>query len=270
MTYFGVLATFILPPLMALLILVPRDVWRRFRDRRAPVDWKPYKIILIHVALALVYTTPWDNYLVATQVWWYDPDLVTGLTLGYVPIEEYTFFIVQTLMTGLWALFVMRHIVTEIGAVRESVSMRIRSSLLIGIPWLLSTILLLAGWKPGAYLTLILSWALVPVIVQTAFGADILFANIRRVLWTVIPTTLYLWIVDYLAIQSGTWVIDPAQTTGIKLGVLPVEEMIFFFMTNLIISLGMTLMLSPDSYSRFQSWIALYRSKYSNQNQSTT
>ena len=41
-----------------------------------------------HVGMAVVYTTPWDNYLVATRVWWYDPALVTGLTLGWVPIEE--------------------------------------------------------------------------------------------------------------------------------------------------------------------------------------
>lgn len=270
MTYFGILTFFILPPLLVLLILVPRDAWKWVKDRQALVDWKPYKVILIHVALALIYTTPWDNYLVATRVWWYDPNLVTGLTLGYVPIEEYTFFIVQSLLTGIWSVAVMRYLQPKINAVRESSAIRLHSSLIIAVLWLASTILLFSGWKPGTYLTLILSWALIPVMIQTAFGADILFTNIRRILWIVVPTTLYLWIVDYLAIQSGTWVIDPAQTTGIMLGVLPLEEMIFFFMTNLIIGLGMTLMLSPDSFSRVQSWIALYRSKYSNQNQSPT
>ena len=51
--------------------------------------------------VAVLYTTPWDNYLVATGVWWYDPHLVAGLVLGWVPIEEYTFFILQTLAMGL-------------------------------------------------------------------------------------------------------------------------------------------------------------------------
>ena len=44
-------------------------------------------------------------HLVATQVWWYDPQLVTGLLIGWVPIEEYLFFILQPLLTGLWLAF---------------------------------------------------------------------------------------------------------------------------------------------------------------------
>jgi lycopene cyclase domain-containing protein len=59
----------------------------------------------LHVVIALVYTTPWDNYLVATNVWWYDPELVTGIVIGWVPIEEYTFFILQPILGGLWIFF---------------------------------------------------------------------------------------------------------------------------------------------------------------------
>jgi hypothetical protein len=62
--------------------------------------------------------------------------------------------------------------------------------------------------------------------------------------------TLYLWLVDALAIGSGTWVIDPKQTTGVMLGVMPVEEMLFFFATNVILVLGIALMLAPESHSR--------------------
>src|SRR6185503_20826468 len=57
--------------------------------------------IAIHVLLAVVYTTPWDNYLVATGVWYYNPRLVTGFVIGYVPIEEYTFFVLETILSGL-------------------------------------------------------------------------------------------------------------------------------------------------------------------------
>ena len=72
--------------------------------------WPPWAVLWGHVLIALIWTTPWDNYLVATRVWWYDPALVTGLTLGWVPIEEYTFFVVQTLMAGLWLLAWMRRL----------------------------------------------------------------------------------------------------------------------------------------------------------------
>jgi cobalamin synthase len=105
MSYFSVLAIFLLLPLVILAIYVPRQAWswvgacsaarlspnRRDRpgsvgDPVARLDWKPYLAILVHILLALVYTTPWDNYLVASGIWWYDPQLVTGITLGWVPL----------------------------------------------------------------------------------------------------------------------------------------------------------------------------------------
>ena len=43
--------------------------------------------ILAHVVMALVYTSPWDNYLVATGVWYYAPKLVSGIILGYVALN---------------------------------------------------------------------------------------------------------------------------------------------------------------------------------------
>ena len=108
MTYFGVLALFILPPIAVLMVVVPRDLWRRLIHGRGKVHKEPYLVLLAHVVIALVYTTPWDNYLVATGVWWYAQNLVNGIVIGYVPIEEYTFFILQTLMTGLWVITLWR------------------------------------------------------------------------------------------------------------------------------------------------------------------
>lgn len=261
MTYFGVLIAFILPPLLLLLIVVPRDLWRWLLRRQGSVEWRPYAVILAHVAMALIYTTPWDNYLVATGVWWYDPALVTGIRLGYVPIEEYTFFVVQTLLTGFWALALMRTVFKNPPPVRPDPALRLASSLVVLLVWVVSTAVWLSGWAPGTYLTLILSWALVPVLIQFIFGADILLANWRLVSLIVLPPTLYLWLVDALAISSGTWTIDPAQTTGVMLGPLPLEEMVFFFMTNLIIGLGVTLMLSPASQARLDAWRAQYWKK---------
>ncbi len=55
--------------------------------------------------VAVVYTAPWDNYLVATGVWYYNPRLVLNWTIGYVPVEEYLFFVLQTFLTGLFGLW---------------------------------------------------------------------------------------------------------------------------------------------------------------------
>ena len=253
MTYFGLLATFIVPPALVLMILVPRDVWHWLIKRQGQVEWLPYLAILTHIVIALVYTTPWDNYLVATKVWWYNPNLVTGITLGWVPIEEYTFFVVQTMLTGLWVLALRRFVFKARPRVAPSRAIRQWGGIGVFLLWLASTLALLLGWRPGTYLTLILSWALIPVLIQFAFGADILLAEWRRLIPAIAAPTLHLWLVDALAIESSTWTIDPAQTTGIKLGPLPMEEMLFFLMTNVIISFGITLMLSGERKQRAQA-----------------
>jgi len=56
-------------------------------------------LILLPV-LAVIWTTPWDNYLVASGVWRYDPTKVWNAVLGYVPLEEYLFFVLQSLGVG--------------------------------------------------------------------------------------------------------------------------------------------------------------------------
>jgi lycopene cyclase domain-containing protein len=203
------------------------------------------------VIIALVYTTPWDNYLVATGVWWYNPQFVTGYTLGWVPIEEYTFFILQTLLTGLWMVQMLRKIPPT--QPRVVPRLRLWSSLVTAFFWLLSLGFWIAGWQSGTYLSLILAWALLPILLQFAFGADILLAHARPLLFGIGIPTLYLWAVDALAINSGTWTIDPGQTTGIKLGMLPMEEMLFFAVTNFIVAFGITLMCAPETQARIKS-----------------
>ena len=261
MTYFGILALFMLTPLLLLLLWVPRDIWHWIWHGGGPINWAPYLYILLNIALALIYTTPWDNYLVATGVWWYDPTLVTGLTLGWVPIEEYIFFILQTALTGLWALAVQRSILRKKPVIKQSARMRWWNSGLLAAGWLASTALLLSDWQAGTYLTLILSWALIPVLIQAAFGADILLAYWRSLLLIIWIPTLYLWLLDAVALAGGTWTVDPAQTTGVKLGVIPIEEMLFFFMTNMIIAFGMMLMCSPAGKERGRVRIEWLRSK---------
>jgi len=250
MTYLLVLGLFVLPPLFVLIVIVPGDYWRWLRGRTATFDNRPYLILLIHALLALIYTTPWDNYLVANGIWTYTPDLVSGLRLGWVPLEEYLFFVLQSFLSGLWVIAMLRKIPRlEVNPDRRS-WMRIGWLASFLLLWGLGVMLLATGWRPGAYAALILVWSLIPVMVQVAFGADILWANRRAVVASILPSTLYLWVVDALAIRSGTWTIDPNQSMGVMIAGLPLEEMLFFLMTNLIIALGVILMLDKESYPR--------------------
>ena len=252
MTYFAFLGWFIGIPLIFLLIV---SWWDGRNGRTLPHSlgsWPPAFVIGAHVVVALLYTTPWDNYLVATGVWWYNPALVTGLVLGWVPIEEYTFFVVQTIFTSLWLLFLARRWAAQAPAVMpdNGYAMRIGGTALVGAIWLGSVILLASGWQPGTYLGLELVWALPPVIIQMAFGADILWSYRRIVAWGIGLPTLYLSLTDIVALTSGTWVIDPAQSTGLFIGSLPIEELVFFFLTNTLVVLGTVLVLARASQAR--------------------
>jgi putative membrane protein len=83
-----------------------------------------------------------------------------------------------------------------------------------------------------------------PIILQMAVGADVLWHQRRLVFASLLPAVAYFSVTDALAIRSGTWTIDPAQSTGVMLGALPLEELIFFTLTNMLIVFGMTLVLS--------------------------
>ena len=110
MTYFGFLFRFLIIPILLFLAIT---LWDNRKEKQIPGFRNGRAVwiaIGIHVVLAVVYTTPWDNHLVATGVWYYNPDLVTGIIIGYVPIEEYTFFLVETILSGLWWWFLARRI----------------------------------------------------------------------------------------------------------------------------------------------------------------
>jgi lycopene cyclase domain-containing protein len=254
MTYFGFLGIFVGTPLV---ILLNWTLYDRRRGKRLPShfqNWPVWPVLLGHTLIALIYTTPWDNYLVATGVWWYDPALVTGLTLGWVPIEEYTFFIVQPLLAGLWLLLVMRYVPIPTTD-RPLNHQPWRSLWLPAGLWLGSILVLLSGWQPGTYLALELGWALPPIMIQLAFGADILWRYRRLVLLGILVPTLYLAMADAVAIGAGTWTFDPAQSLNIFLaGQLPIEEFIFFLLTNILLTFGITLALAQESESRLASF----------------
>jgi lycopene cyclase domain-containing protein len=259
MTYFGFLLRFLAIPILIFLAIT---YWHNksnkqisgFQNGRAV-----WTAIGIHVLLAVIYTTPWDNYLVAAGVWYYNPRLVTGLLIGYVPIEEYTFFVLETILSGLWWWFLARQCL-----VVPSVSLSGRgkftlsklpvylSVCVLALLWLLFTYLFFFGEAKWTYLSIILFWALPPIFLQLLFGADILWHYRKLVFWGIVVPASYLSLMDIAALKETTWSISTSQTTGVLFfGILPLEEVVFFFITNMLITFGMTLLLSNISQERF-------------------
>ncbi|HSR30515.1 MAG TPA: lycopene cyclase domain-containing protein [Anaerolineae bacterium] len=264
MTYFGFLLRFLVVPIFALGAVMLNER-RRPGSRRLPArDGRSWLVVLIHVVIAVLYTTPWDNYLVATRVWWYDPSLVTGITLGWVPLEEYTFFVLQTLLAGMWVLFLAGHLApAQASRSQAARSTRIVATSVTMLVWVGAVVLLFAGWAPGTYLALELAWALPPIALQLAFGADILWRYRRLAGLAIVPLTLYLSLGDALAIGSGTWTINPEQSLELLLGgILPLEELLFFLLTTTLVTFGVTLMLAPETLARFSGMRERWRGTF--------
>ena len=254
MTYFTFLFRFLGPPLVILGVLTWRDA-RRGREMPAALRaWPVWLAVVGNIIAAVIYTTPWDNYLVAARVWWYAPDLVSGVIIGWVPLEEYIFFVLQTLLASLWLVWLAKRMRLpsapfDPGA-PASLCARWGSTALVGVLWLASLALLINGWRPGTYLALELTWALLPILLQVGFGGDILWRYRGLALTALIPVWLYLCLADFLAIGLGTWIIAPDQSVGLSVGHLPAEEIVFFLVTNMLVVFGTILVLAEESQAR--------------------
>ncbi len=240
MTYFGFLLIFLVIPILVLL-----SAYIGKKQSSSLFWWA----IGAQIALALIYTTPWDNHLVATGVWYYNRKLVTGLVLGYVPVEEYAFFVLETLLAGLWWQLCSARF-RHLKVFRPSRGLRLSSARGAAVVWIALATIFFRGWTSGIYLLITLIWALPPIILQLAYGADIIWHERRLVAAAIIPLGVYLSAADALAIRAGIWAIDRGQSTGVFIGGLPIEEAVFFFITIVLIIFGMTLTLSEESRKR--------------------
>ncbi len=223
---------------MGLLWLVPVATVARLRTPGRPLqDGRAYWIgVGIVTVIALVYTIPWDNYLIASGVWTYGEDRVFA-TIWLAPVEEYLFILSQPLLTALWASHLS---VPGWRGGGLQVRQRVAAGLMalaiaaVGTAMLLST-------PRTFYLGAILTWAAPVFVLQWVVGAPQLLAARRTVLVGTLVPTLYLWIADWIALSQGIWVLSERFTTGVSILGLPVEEAAFFIVTNLFVVQGLVL-----------------------------
>ncbi|SPO26054.1 probable Bifunctional lycopene cyclase/phytoene synthase [Ustilago trichophora] len=219
-------------PLCAVLYLIARPFLTKL-DRA--------KLILLPI-IAFVWTTPWDNLIVKNRAWFYHRHCI-WFTIGYVPIEEYFFFIVQSLISTLWCTLLTRWYLPNLYLVPSSSSRR-----KLAIPALtvcaLCFVLGLKAAKPEThsyYFGMISWWASLPLALLLWGSVDFVVnigirAGLVPCTLSVVAPTVYLWCSDVYALRRGTWHINEATSLNIfPIPDLPLEEMLFFFVTNLIL-----------------------------------
>ncbi|WP_096390842.1 lycopene cyclase domain-containing protein [Halopenitus persicus] len=236
-TYVDVHLAFLLPPIVGLGLLA---------SRRSLLDRRFLGGLAVLIALAVGYTTPWDARLIAIGVWWYGEGAVGRRFLG-VPVGEYAFFVLQPVLTLLWVRWITRNGNGPTrgapngptrGAPRPSPGVRLIGLLSGAAVAAVGGWLVIAGAETRLYLGAILLWAGPVLAIQWAYDWPSLRRRGRTVAVGVLVPTGYLCLVDRIAIDAGIWTIAPDYTTGLTIGGLPVEEGLFFLVTNCFLVQG--------------------------------
>lgn len=208
-----------------------------------------YRVAFL-VSVAVVSTIPWDSYLIHRQIWTYPPHVIVGPKLFDIPAEELFFFVIQAYNTSILHLFLSKtvtHAAYLLPAQKRNPNDATREALLKhGIFAVMATAISSGAWMiahggKGTYLGLILVWAgPFALLLWGLSGCMIQRLPLSATLLPIVLPTLYLWIVDTMALRRGTWVI----TGGTKLGIyiwrgLEVEEAVFFLATNTLVVFGL-------------------------------
>jgi lycopene cyclase domain-containing protein len=225
-TYLDFHLFFIGPPFLALLFVA-----RTRLESRRRIEWAGVGLIVL---IALAYTAPWDNYLIARGVWKYGPGSVTR-TIWLAPVEEYLFIVLQPIVAGLW-LYSLRPVTATVPITNRDRAIGGLAGVLVGA---VGAALLLES--ATFYMGAILAWAGPVLALQWGFGWPYLWRVRRRLaVGTAVPTA-YFAAADRIAIDAGIWVLSGRYTTGLTVAGLPIEEGAFFLITNLFVVQGLLL-----------------------------
>lgn len=232
MTYAGFHVRLTLPPLAVLAVAA------------APWRWDPltWGFLALLLAIVVAFTFPWDSHAVARRTWEFDPKGVWR-RVGYLPVEEVAFFVIQTLIVVAAVEVVRRLGVAWLGGPwptgREAWSLLVVGGPVLGVTWL---VVGLAGRRIGPrsrwhYAWHLLYWFLPVIAAQWLVGPHLLGPRWPMIVVPALVVGAYLCWADLVAVRAGLWFFDEAQVTGVRWrGVLPWEEVAFFFLTSILVA----------------------------------
>ena len=99
------------------------------------------------------------------------------------------------------------------------------------------------------YFVHLVGWTAPVLFGQWAIGHRIFRRNLAAVFGPAFIGMTFFATVDSFAVNAGIWFFDPAQILGWHIGPLPMEEVLFFFLTSLLVSQSLVLFL-PAAYRR--------------------
>ena len=93
------------------------------------------------------------------------------------------------------------------------------------------------------YLAHLLVWFLPVIGLQWLIGWRIFLANWKVILFPTLIAGTYYSLSDIVAIREGIWFFGENQISGHKIGPVPIEEILFFFLTAWLVAQSFVLFL---------------------------
>jgi len=206
---------------------------------------------LVLLTVVMIFTTPWDNFAVAKGIWGF-PRERFSFRIGWLPVEEYAFFIIQSLHVMLLQVLLLRAFPPAASLLEIDVTapcVWVPCGLFFGA-WIIYGVAkrtLPRRLPRYHYAWHLLYWFLPVILLQWIIAWPIFLTRLHFIL---IPTLLigtWLSFADYIAIGKGIWHFDEKQITGVKFrGLMPWKEIAFFYLTSLLVSQSFP-MLIPES-----------------------
>jgi lycopene cyclase domain-containing protein len=217
-----------------------------------PVPWltKEVQAFALVLLAVMIFTTPWDNLAAKWGIWGFPREKFSA-RIGHLPVEEYAFFLLQSanVMLAVRALF---HFLPDWQTGQET-GINQLTLLFLGIsivPWIF--IALQLRWLrkktgPRVNYAVHLAWFLPVIYAQWVLAPPLFWAHAGMLTLVTIAFGVYYTLADLAAVRAGTWFFDEKQITGVKLGgILPWEEIAFFFLTSLLVAQSYLLLLPGD------------------------
>jgi putative membrane protein len=198
----------------------------------------------------MLFTTPWDNLAAKWGIWGF-PREKYSFRIGWLPVEEYAFFLLQSVNVML-AVRALLWLVPDWQTGQETALSR-TALILLGVsvlPWLFIAVQL--RWLrrrvgPRVNYANHLAWFLPVLYFQWVLAPPLFSAHVLLLLAVTFLFGIYYTLADLVAVRGGTWFFDEKQITGWKLrGVLPWEEIAFFFLTSLLVAQSYLLLLPAE------------------------
>jgi len=217
-----------------------------------PVPWtagegQALGLVLLAVML---FTAPWDNLAAKWGIWGFRRERYS-LRIGYLPVEEYAFFLLQSVNVILAVRALFRFFPDwQTGQGVEIRNWTLLCLLASLIPWVF--IVLQLRWLrrkagPCVNYAVHLAWFLPVIYAQWILAPPLLLGHAGLLAGLALVFGVYYTLADLVAVRAGIWFFDETQISGVKLGgILPWEEIVFFFLTSLLVAQSYLLLLPTD------------------------